>query len=221
VVAAQPVAVAAAPQGGGAGGGTGGGTGGAGSGSGSGSGQQPNLPAPTRQSTLGNSARLIVKAPTDARVTVNGYETRRTTAEEGFITPALEPGQTYTYEVKAEATREGRPMLVRQRVKVLAGQESVADFSELNVPSGNSAQVTVVLPSEADLFIDGVRCPLTSGRRTFTTPALDRGRTYYYSLRAEITRDGQRYKQSQRVVLEAGKAVTVEFDRLGVQSASR
>jgi uncharacterized protein (TIGR03000 family) len=182
---------------------------------------QSNLPAPNRQSSLGNAARLVVKGPTDIRISVNGYETRRTSSEQGFITPALEPGQTYSYDVKAEATREGRTVVVRQKVKVQAGQESVADFSELNVPAEDKAQVTVLLPAKAALYIDGVRCPLTTERRTFSTPALEPRRTYTYLLRAELQQEGQRYTQNRRVVVEAGKAVTVEMNNLAVQSASR
>ena len=73
------------------------------------------------------------------------------------------------------------------------------------------ASVTVRLPADATLYIDSTACPLTSGTRTFTTPALEAGRTYFYTLRANVTRNGQILSQSQKVLVQAGQQVTVGF----------
>jgi uncharacterized protein (TIGR03000 family) len=83
------------------------------------------------------------------------------------------------------------------------------------------ARVTVLLPAEAKLFVDDVACPLTSSRRSFDTPRLEPGRTYAYTLRAELMRDGQAIRETKRVIVEAGRSVTVEFKDLTVQSARR
>jgi uncharacterized protein (TIGR03000 family) len=81
-----------------------------------------------------------------------------------------------------------------------------------------AARVTVQLPADARLFIDNVACPLTSSTRSFNTPALQQGRDYYYTLRAEVTRNGQTRVQSQRVTVAAGRHVRVEFNNLSQNS---
>jgi uncharacterized protein (TIGR03000 family) len=73
------------------------------------------------------------------------------------------------------------------------------------------AHLTVRLPEDARLYIDGTFCPLTSATRSFNTPTLEANREYYYNLRAEITRGGQTRAEIQRVVVAPGRRVTVEF----------
>jgi uncharacterized protein (TIGR03000 family) len=176
------------------------------------------LPKPTKVSELGNAAAVIVQAPLDVRITVNGLETARTAAEQTFTTPQLEPGQLYAYVFQAEATRNGRPVTRTQRVTVRAGQESYVDFTDMG-QVGSPARIRVKLPADADLYVDGVRVPMTSEVRSFQTPKLEPGRSYYYTLKADVVRDGRTVSASKRVTVEAGKEETVEFRDLPVQSA--
>jgi uncharacterized protein (TIGR03000 family) len=171
-------------------------------------------------SYLGNSAAVVVQAPLDVRITVNGEETARTAAEQTFTTPALEPGQLYAYVFRAEATRNNRTVTRTQRVTVRAGEESRVDFLDLSEP-GSPARVRVKLPADADLYVDGVRVPQTSAVRSFQTPKLDPGRSYFYTLKVDVVRDGQTLSASKRVSVEAGREATVEFSDLPVQSARR
>jgi uncharacterized protein (TIGR03000 family) len=87
-------------------------------------------------------------------------------------------------------------------------------------PSQTSAKVTVRLPSDARLWVDNVYCPLSSNVRSFNTPQLEPGRRYYYTLRAEINRDGQVVSQNRRVIVSAGAAVEVNFGDLTTAVAS-
>jgi len=84
-----------------------------------------------------------------------------------------------------------------------------------------SAHLTVRLPAEARLWVDGTPCPLTSDTRSFATPGLQPGRQYVYNLKAEVLRDGQPVTQSQRVVIAAGRQVDVTFDDLAPASVTR
>jgi uncharacterized protein (TIGR03000 family) len=74
------------------------------------------------------------------------------------------------------------------------------------------ARLTVRLPADAKLFVNGVACPLADATRSFATPKLQAGRDYYYTLRAEITRDGRVQTQTRRVDVAAGQRVNVRFD---------
>jgi uncharacterized protein (TIGR03000 family) len=96
-------------------------------------------------------------------------------------------------------------------------------LDETSEATGNGpTQVTIHLPADAKLFIDDVVCPLTSDTRSFTTPKLQPGQKYFYDLKAEVVRGGETVTQTQRVVLEAGKEVSVTFPQLpAVATAQR
>jgi uncharacterized protein (TIGR03000 family) len=184
----------------------------------------PTLPAPTQEVHVGSPATVVVKAPTDVRLTVNGQPTTLRGTQETFSSPNLEPGRSYSYLFKAEAVRDGKTVSLTRRVVVRAGQEARVDLT--NLESGNGlpedvARVTVLVPATAELFIDGVRYPSTSEKRSFETPRLEPGRSYYYTLRAEVTRDGQPRSESQRVIVRGGKEVTVDFKELRSEQAAR
>jgi len=83
------------------------------------------------------------------------------------------------------------------------------------------AQVTVRLPAEARLWVEGQPCPLTSEKRSFATPGLQPGRQYVYNMRAEVVRDGQIVEQNQRVVVAAGRQVNVTFGDFTPPSLTR
>lgn len=83
------------------------------------------------------------------------------------------------------------------------------------------AQVIVQLPDNAELFIDGQRSRLTAATRTVVTPALEPDEDFYYTLRAEIVRDGKTIRKDQQVLLRAGKVSRVDFRELAVADAGK
>jgi uncharacterized protein (TIGR03000 family) len=82
------------------------------------------------------------------------------------------------------------------------------------------AQVTIKLPADARLYIDNVACPLTSGTRSFTTPTLAANKKYFYSVRAEVIRDGETLTETQQVIVEAGQQVTATFSKFAPVTTS-
>jgi uncharacterized protein (TIGR03000 family) len=82
-----------------------------------------------------------------------------------------------------------------------------------------TARVVVKLPEDARLFVDNDPCPLTSAERSFDTPELQPGVTYHYTIRAELTREGQVVKQSKRVTVRAGQETVVEFGEMRLTAA--
>jgi uncharacterized protein (TIGR03000 family) len=74
-----------------------------------------------------------------------------------------------------------------------------------------SARLLVELPADAKLYVDDHLMQTTSERREFRTPALLRGQTYYYVLKAEIVRDGDVVTETKRVLVRAGETVSANF----------
>jgi uncharacterized protein (TIGR03000 family) len=78
-----------------------------------------------------NRAHIHVLLPAAARLWVNGTAMTQTGAERDFTTPALIPGQTYRYEIKARWVRHGNPVERTLEVQVLPNRTTVVDFSAL------------------------------------------------------------------------------------------
>jgi uncharacterized protein (TIGR03000 family) len=165
--------------------------------------------------------------PADASLSVDGKAVPRGSEMPTIVTPALKPGQDYVYTFNAQATRSGRVLSQTKRVIVRAGNEATVNFGDLTTPAveqftASPTHVIVKLPTEAQLFVDGVPCTLTSDTRSFDTPTLEPGKAYSYRLRAEIVRDGQTFSDNRRLTVRSGEPATVDFgDLRPVRTASR
>jgi uncharacterized protein (TIGR03000 family) len=178
----------------------------------------PKLAEPKKEASAAAPATVVVRAPLDVHITVNGKPADRTEATQVFTTPTLDAGRTYSYEFRAEATRDGKTVTRTRKVIVKAGQESTADFSDLTQADG-PAHVIIAAPADARVTVDGVEIPATA--RSFNTPSLEAGRKYYYTVKATMTRDGRAVNDNQHVVLESGKDVKVEFKEPAVATAGK
>jgi len=169
-----------------------------------------------------NQATVVVQLPAEAQLYIDGVPAPLTSATRSFNTPDLTPGQDYVYTVKAVVERNGAKQERTEKVFVRAGQQSRVDLRSFEVAQAAPARVTVKVPEDARLFVDNVACPLTTAVRSFETPALEQGKSFAYTLRAEVTRGGKTLTESQKVVMEAGKAVELEFKKFAaVETVAR
>lgn len=76
----------------------------------------------------------------------------------------------------------------------------------------DSATIVVELPADAKLTIDDQPTESTSGRRVFTTPDLEEGKEYSYTLKAEVVRDGRVQVITKKVAFRAGEEAQVTLD---------
>jgi uncharacterized protein (TIGR03000 family) len=75
------------------------------------------------------------------------------------------------------------------------------------------AVVEVEVPAGAQLWFDGQPTTQKGSQRTFHTPALEKGQSYHYDVRARWTQDGTPVDQTQRVDVYAGGQVKVVFPK--------
>jgi uncharacterized protein (TIGR03000 family) len=87
-------------------------------------------------------------------------------------------------------------------------------------PPETSARLTIDVPADATVFIDERPTTTTSSQRTFTTPGLERGYRYYYTVRAEVVRNGVVFTGTQRVSFGAGDQVRVNFSEREMTSTA-
>jgi uncharacterized protein (TIGR03000 family) len=79
------------------------------------------------------------------------------------------------------------------------------------VPPADAALVIVKLPPEAELWFDETRTAQDGGYRRFVTPPLEAGSHQVYTLRVRWHIKGADLTRVERVRVEPGKSVTVNF----------
>lgn len=78
-------------------------------------------------------AKVIVQLPSDAKLYVD-EQPIKAAERQTFSTPRLDRGQTYFYDVRAEAVRDGKTVVETKRVLVRAGEEVTVSFPKLDAP---------------------------------------------------------------------------------------
>lgn len=73
------------------------------------------------------------------------------------------------------------------------------------------ATMSVTLPADAKLFIDGMPTRSTSARRWFISPPLDPGKSYGYAIKVEFMRDGKTVTVERDVTVKGGRDTPVSF----------
>jgi len=173
---------------------------------------------------------VVASLPTDAKLFADGQEIKVSGDRRTFVTPDLTTGKDYYYVLKAEMKRDGKDVSKSLKVVVRAGAVAEVSFGDLSdavaaapdAADAAPAKVTVTLPEDAKLFVDGVACPLTSAKRSFETPLLQPGKAYGYTIKAEVVRGGEKKVETKQVEIQAGKEVVVDFgDMATVKAPSR
>jgi uncharacterized protein (TIGR03000 family) len=77
--------------------------------------------------------------------------------------------------------------------------------------SGAAALVTVSVPEDAQIWVDGAKTTSVGTVRIFSTPTLKTGHRYTYELRAVWSQDGHQVNQTKRVAVTAGARAAVTF----------
>ena len=88
-------------------------------------------------------------------------------------------------------------------------------------PDGRSVMLSVRLPADAKVFVNGKPTTSTGAFRTYISRNLEPGRKYAYEVRAEVVRDGKKLARTKLVRLPAGRGVNLSFDFGAPQTARR
>lgn len=75
----------------------------------------------------------------------------------------------------------------------------------------NSGILTIYVPHDAVVYVNDKLTSTTGSSRSFVSFGLTSGNEYDYVIRAEVTRDGQRYVETKVVTLKAGQKDAVSF----------
>lgn len=86
------------------------------------------VPTPPADPAVGAGV-LNMLVPEDAIVYVNGYRTKQTGAVRSFAAKSLEFGETYSFEIRVVAVRNGQVFEDVQHATLTAGQETALAFN--------------------------------------------------------------------------------------------
>ena len=159
-----------------------------------------------------NEAVVIVRVPEGAKLFANGQPTNLAGAERIFATPDLTPGYDFNYTMSVEWTSNGETRTAKKQITVRAGHRTMVDFTERA-----TSAVTVSLPPNSRLTVDGIDTRMTGGKHTFKTPEMPKGQPVSYEFRAEIERQGKKEVLTQKVAFKAGEPIEINF----VEAAER
>jgi uncharacterized protein (TIGR03000 family) len=109
-----------------------------------------------------------------------------------------------------EKTQQWLLVRVQQKDAQAAPGTQLAAASDL-AGAAATAQVTVIVPADADVFFDGEPTNETGTQRVFTTPVLPAGKNFSYEIEAQWSANGQSFDQTRKVAVRAGANVTVDF----------
>jgi uncharacterized protein (TIGR03000 family) len=74
------------------------------------------------------SGILTVWVPADAKVTINGLDTKSTGSRRQFVSYGLKSGLAYKYVVKAQVIRNGQAQEDTRTITLTAGQATTVPF---------------------------------------------------------------------------------------------
>jgi uncharacterized protein (TIGR03000 family) len=84
-----------------------------------------------------------------------------------------------------------------------------------------SALITINVPTDAKITIDGAATSSTSAVRVFSTPELAVGAVYYYTFTVQTVREGKVLTATEKVAVEAGGKVELSLSPTALTIASK
>jgi uncharacterized protein (TIGR03000 family) len=82
----------------------------------------------TARSPAERTAIINVEVPSDAEVYIDGHVLPRTGSQRQFVTPPIESGRIYHYDIRATWTEGGREISQTQRLALMAGDRKSVSF---------------------------------------------------------------------------------------------
>jgi len=84
-----------------------------------------------------NAVLLGIRVPENAQIWIDGQKTSQTGTFREFVTPPLEQGEKFTYNIKATWTENGKPVVRERQVNFYSGDRLMVNMTA--PPKNNAA----------------------------------------------------------------------------------
>src|SRR5205814_4611871 len=114
--------------------------------------------------TSANQALFVVTVPADARLLAEGREIPGQGPVRTFVSPPLEPGRDYYYDLVIEVDRGGKILRAQESVRFQSGKTANVSFGEPKAetpppppagPMPKTTRIRVRVPDGAALYVEG------------------------------------------------------------------
>ncbi len=179
------------------------------------------LPAPGDASIPArDEAMLTISVPADAKIFVNGHETRTPGGKRTYVSRNLKDGFSYGYDVEARWVRNGETLVEKQHVDLRAGRHEKVelDFAEAIARQDAQAEkvetvVSLRVPAGAKVKLAGHATKGEGQMRVFKSRSLARGQQWKdYKIEVSIDRNGREVTRSKTITLAGGEDRNFVFD---------
>jgi uncharacterized protein (TIGR03000 family) len=99
-----------------------------------------------QQSIDPNAALIGVRVPEHAEIWIDGSKTSQTGSMREFVTPPLDPGQKFNYDVKARWTENGQEVVRERQVSFHAGDRLMVNMMAPQQKSNEPARPQALNP---------------------------------------------------------------------------
>lgn len=86
-------------------------------------------------------ATIVVRLPADAKLVIGSQQTEQRGSERRFVSPALVPGYTYSYQLNASWTTGGKEVKIERSIEFKPGQVTVIDLRKQAVQVAETKQL--------------------------------------------------------------------------------
>lgn len=160
------------------------------------------------QAKVKSSGMLAVEVPEEAVIYVNDYKTTSEGTDRRLLSSGLQPGKSYTYEVRAELDGQA----LTKFVSLEAGEQAKLKFDFPEAPRDETV-LTIYVPEDAKVNLAGSDTKLEGTRRVFATKRLAEGQTWEdYTVRVSIEQDGQVVTKERTLTVRSGETYEMRFD---------
>lgn len=177
-------------------------------------------PAPAKKAAglvPAGGAILLVEVPENAKLFINGNPSYLTGGLRKFAAKGLTDEQQYQYEVKMIVEEGGQSREQTKTVWLVAGEEQtvafsaaeatvVADAGKPALLTGETTNLTLRVPADAKVWIEGHLTTSTGAVRTFGTRRLAQGEEWAdYEVRVATVVAGQEQVAVKKLTLTGGR----------------
>ncbi len=185
--------------------------------------QPETLPKPDRSTLLQQRGVLLtVQVPEEAKVYVNGYETRSTGTVRNYLTRNLDPEKTYRYRLRVVVNRDGQQLVEEREVQLRVGQQVALKLDPTQQLAKTETRLVLHVPKQAKVFLAGRPTKATGQVREYVTRSLKPGEVWEnYTVKVVLPGKEKPQVIQRKLKLVGGKTHRLAIDPAQVSVASK